>query len=95
VQMTRAMQMLFGKGKAELVQQPQTPLQEALHTLLMDLTQQEAVQESGLTQFLPLLLPVLNTMRDEDIRVGREIMRGMVQRLDDADNITQPVAAEA
>jgi len=91
---TRAMQMLFGRGR-EATSHTLTPMQEVLRTQLTVLGGEAAARESGLTQFLPLLLAGLNTMRDEDIRVGREIMRGMVEALDNADNITQPVAAEA
>lgn len=90
-----ALDVLFphrSKGKREF---RLTRLQEALHTGLMGLMDRPEVQRGdGLTQFLPLLLGTLQTTSDDQIREGREMMRSLVQALDDADRITPDAATE-
>lgn len=81
---TKAMSLLF-PGRAKPRPTELTDLQACLSRLLMEMGQISQVQESGLAQFLPLVTNHLNGMSDDEIRFGREVMRGIVDALDAAD----------
>lgn len=92
---TTAIDVLFGRRNKPDREFSLTPMQAALHKGLSDLmARPEAVQVGGLTQFLPLLVSTLHTTSDEQLREGRELMRTLVQALDDADREPDNAATE-
>ena len=79
-----AIGLLF-PGRQTRVSQPASPLRQALQQQLTVATEQPEVLESGIAPFLPALLSAVSMMTDDDIRSGRETMRGIVEALDAAE----------
>ncbi len=67
-----------------------TRLQAALATQMQALMGSPDLQAGGIAAYLPMLRSILGGLSDEQIREGRELMRSIVEVLDDADEPAKP-----